>query len=227
MSSQCIYCHQRKGKRSCPALGGMICSPCCGEHRLSEITCPQDCIYLAGHEGYQQEKLGQQFLQERQKIVQELQRRLGNQVPTLINLFDMSTYAYFHDKTGAQDHEVLLGFDFLRTSLSPIEIPGTSTSAFGQLIQKEVEGFLKSTPDAKEILPEVVEGISSFLKSFSEESIHSRRYLKGLIGFLEGTFPETALRLKELSSKSEKRIITLEDEVNLQKMRKEQSKSGF
>lgn len=44
----CSYCQQRKGKRSCPALGGMICTPCCGQHRLQEIDCPSDCTHLGG-----------------------------------------------------------------------------------------------------------------------------------------------------------------------------------
>jgi hypothetical protein len=44
----CSYCQQRKGKRSCPALGGMICASCCGQHRLQEIDCPSDCTYLGG-----------------------------------------------------------------------------------------------------------------------------------------------------------------------------------
>ena len=28
-------CHQRKGRRSCPALGGLICSQCCLENTAS------------------------------------------------------------------------------------------------------------------------------------------------------------------------------------------------
>lgn len=44
----CRYCQQRKGKRSCPALGGTICTMCCGQHRLKEIDCPLDCTYLGG-----------------------------------------------------------------------------------------------------------------------------------------------------------------------------------
>src|SRR4249920_625461 len=44
----CSYCQQRKGKRSCPALGGAICSQCCGQHRLQDIVCPSDCVYLGG-----------------------------------------------------------------------------------------------------------------------------------------------------------------------------------
>jgi len=44
----CSYCQQRKGKRTCPALGGTICSPCCGQHRLVEIVCPSNCFYPGG-----------------------------------------------------------------------------------------------------------------------------------------------------------------------------------
>jgi hypothetical protein len=44
----CRYCEHRKGKRSCPALGGAICSAWCGQHRLREIDCPVDCVHLGG-----------------------------------------------------------------------------------------------------------------------------------------------------------------------------------
>jgi len=46
--ASCVFCEQRKGKRSCPALGGAICSACCGQHRLSKIQCPTDCPHLGG-----------------------------------------------------------------------------------------------------------------------------------------------------------------------------------
>src|SRR6185436_7077811 len=44
----CVHCRQRKGKRSCPALGGAICPSCCGKHRLQEIDRPADCVHLGG-----------------------------------------------------------------------------------------------------------------------------------------------------------------------------------
>ena len=44
----CSFCEQRKGKRNCPALGGPICSICCGQHRLTRIACPSDCVHLGG-----------------------------------------------------------------------------------------------------------------------------------------------------------------------------------
>ncbi len=46
--STCTHCGQRKGKRSCPALAGAICSRCCGQHRVVEIACPSDCVHLGG-----------------------------------------------------------------------------------------------------------------------------------------------------------------------------------
>ncbi len=44
---KCIVCGQRKGKRSCPAKGALICAQCCGEKRVLEINCPETCGYLA------------------------------------------------------------------------------------------------------------------------------------------------------------------------------------
>lgn len=46
--AKCGYCELRKGKRNCPALGGPICSACCGGHRLTEIDCPANCSWLGG-----------------------------------------------------------------------------------------------------------------------------------------------------------------------------------
>ena len=43
----CVSCNHRKGKRACPALGGLICTVCCGTKRLVEVRCPADCGYLA------------------------------------------------------------------------------------------------------------------------------------------------------------------------------------
>jgi hypothetical protein len=43
----CPACAQRKGRRSCPALGQTICAVCCGTKRLVEINCPPDCVHLA------------------------------------------------------------------------------------------------------------------------------------------------------------------------------------
>ena len=43
----CPLCHIRKERRACPALRQTICPVCCGTKRLTEIQCPEDCVYLA------------------------------------------------------------------------------------------------------------------------------------------------------------------------------------
>ena len=43
---KCPSCGDRKPKRSCPALGAMICTVCCATKRQVEIMCPADCVYL-------------------------------------------------------------------------------------------------------------------------------------------------------------------------------------
>jgi hypothetical protein len=45
---RCPLCGHRKGKRHCPAKNAVICQTCCGEKRLVEIQCPDDCPYLTG-----------------------------------------------------------------------------------------------------------------------------------------------------------------------------------
>lgn len=42
----CAHCQRRKGKRSCPALTGVICPVCCGKHRGVDLACPSDCRWL-------------------------------------------------------------------------------------------------------------------------------------------------------------------------------------
>ena len=42
----CPLCDTRKERRACPALRQTICAVCCGTKRLSEIQCPEDCVYL-------------------------------------------------------------------------------------------------------------------------------------------------------------------------------------
>jgi hypothetical protein len=51
----CVHCRASRGKRTCPALGGLICAPCCGTYRLVEIRCPEECPYLGG-ERYQADR---------------------------------------------------------------------------------------------------------------------------------------------------------------------------
>jgi hypothetical protein len=51
-SEKCPICGKR-GKRPCPATGGLICPACCGSNRGSKLNCPPECGFfpfgVAGH----------------------------------------------------------------------------------------------------------------------------------------------------------------------------------
>ena len=55
--AKCLSCSERKGKRSCPALEGMICSQCSGSKREVEIKCPPDCSYLTHYQMIEDHKI--------------------------------------------------------------------------------------------------------------------------------------------------------------------------
>lgn len=55
--AKCIKCKQKKAKRFCKALGGEICSLCCGLLRNKEIHCPPGCSFLAQHRPYEEKRI--------------------------------------------------------------------------------------------------------------------------------------------------------------------------
>src|SRR6516225_2644510 len=44
-SNKCPICGKR-GKRPCPATGGVICPACCGSSRGSKLDCPLTCSFF-------------------------------------------------------------------------------------------------------------------------------------------------------------------------------------
>ena len=51
---KCRICDVRKPRRYCLAVGGDICSLCCGTEREQSLRCPLDCVYL--QEAHEREK---------------------------------------------------------------------------------------------------------------------------------------------------------------------------
>jgi hypothetical protein len=43
---KCGLCDLKRAKRHCPAKNALICPRCCGEKRVLEIECPENCPYL-------------------------------------------------------------------------------------------------------------------------------------------------------------------------------------
>ena len=198
--SSCAYCHHRKGKRPCPALGGLICSPCCGEHRLARISCPADCAYLDTGSDYQQKRLGAQFAPVRRDFYQELDRLAGHKAVALFNLIEVITFGYFEGRRDGQDVEVVTALQTLRRTLSPLHVPAGPVAAFAEHLKQEYEAFRKQNPgqiaDTSDAL-ETLDRAAQFVSTFSDNDFQSNRFLGGLIGYVKMEHPEIAAHLKK------------------------------
>ena len=198
--SSCAYCHNRKGKRSCPALGGLICSACCGEHRMTRISCPNDCAYLDSGSDYQQKRLAVPFESVRRGFYQELDQLGSHKAVALFNLIEIVTFGYFEGRRDGHDAEVVAALQALRRALSPLHVPGTPMPVFAEHLKKEYEAFHKQNPDqiagSSDAL-EILDRAAEFISTCSENNFQSSRFLGGLIGYVKMEHPEIAAHLKK------------------------------
>lgn len=196
--SKCLYCHQRKGKRSCPALGGLICPHCCGESRIARIACPSDCSYLHAGMDYQQKRLGEQLAPLRREFYGQLAELGGDKAVALFNLVEVVAFGYFQDRRDGQDAEVVAGLQALRRGLSPLHVPGAPLPVFAEHLKKEYETFKKQQPQEMVELqsaPEVLDRAVKFVSEFSGDAFQSQRFLQALIGYVRTAHPEIAEHL--------------------------------
>jgi len=198
--SQCAYCKQRKGKRVCPGLSGLICSQCCGEHRLVRVTCPSDCAYLDTGSDYQQKRLAVQFMPVRREFYRELGEFGGAQAVSLFNLIEVITVSFFQGRRDGQDAEVIAAIQGLRRTLSPLHVPSAPMPVFAEHLIKEYETFKKQNPKQiadSSTAPEILDRAVKFVSDFSGKDFQSRRFLSGLIGYVTAYHPEIAANLQK------------------------------
>ncbi|BCA55871.1 hypothetical protein W02_30110 [Nitrospira sp. KM1] len=201
--SQCVYCHQRKGKRSCPALGGSICPVCCGEHRIVRVSCPIDCIYLETGSDYQQKRLGEQFMPVRRDFYRQLADVGGQQSVALYNLIEVVIFTYFQGRRDGQDAEIIAAIQALRRTLSPLHVPAAPMPVFAEHLRKEYDTFKKQNPQQiadTNTAPDVLDRAIAFVSEFSGTGFQSQRFLAGLIGYVRAYHPEIAAHLTKQQS---------------------------
>lgn len=193
--SHCVYCTQRKGKRPCPALTGLICSQCCGEHRIVRISCPANCVYLESGSDYQQKRLAGQFMPVRRDFYRELTELGGEKAAALFNLIEVVIFGYFQKRRDGQDAEIVAALQTLRQTLSPLHIPAAPIPVFAEHLKQEYDTFKKQNPqqiaDASSA-PEILDRAIVFVSRFSGADFQSQRFLGGLIGYVRAYHPDIA-----------------------------------
>jgi len=205
--SQCIYCQARKGKRPCPALNGSICSQCCGTHRVIDIACHTDCVYLDANVEYQQKRVGDQFDQGRRALYRELLEKWGDKAAEVFYFLEAVTFKHFHSRRDGQDGEVIAAIQGLRRSFSPIHVPDGMAPAFTETLKKEYKAFMEGEKIDTDMAGEVLDRGLMFITEFSGTGLRSTRFLDGLTGFLKSYHPDVAEQLKKLSETNDRIII--------------------
>lgn len=193
--SKCLFCHQRKGKRPCPALGGVICSQCCGTNRIKNISCPTSCVFLESNDDYQQKRVGNRFELERRGFYRQLLDLGGERATEIFYVFEALAYRFFQERRDAEDAEVLEGLQSLRRSFSLIQIPETGLPAFGEELRKEFKVFGERQPLEPTLVTNVLDQAHTFIQKFSGPGFRSHRFLHGLLGYIRERHPDVAEQL--------------------------------
>jgi hypothetical protein len=222
MTAKCAYCHASKGKRSCPALGGMICAPCCGEHRLTKINCPADCPYLEAGTDYQRQRVGDLFRADRRRAYRDVFEVGGEKAAGLFNLIEVVCFSYFHNKPAELDGEVVTALEFIRRLLSPLHFPAPTVPAFSQYLHKEFKAYLEKEKVAQGQAQQVVDLALKLVNDFSGMGLRSNRFLTGLIGCIAADHPDVAAHLR--SQDTDQPRIVLADMKDIAGAAKEQAR---
>ena len=200
MSDKCVYGGKRKGKRECPALGGMICSRCCGEHRGTEISCPPGCRYFKKHEEFQQSKHAESYREIWAEKNQDLLEEENHHLLEAIGVLETLIYYRYMEDTRLTDKKVINGLKGLENRFKTIELPG-SPSEFTNFAYEELNPLIEKGRFSKEILKEASSRLILIAKAFSDDS---RRLVQGIVGRIKEDYDlpteESESRTEEIES---------------------------
>ncbi|MEA3356236.1 MAG: hypothetical protein U9Q23_02680 [Candidatus Bipolaricaulota bacterium] len=186
MQEKCKYCGKRKGIRFCPALGGMICSRCCGEHRLIDIECPEDCPHLKRHEDFQRAKQFNRY--------EETWRRLNSDIANDERKIKLLLFLEYQLWQGAKqldrlnDQDIAESISYLIGHTGLIEVPTLTTSRLGNLVWDRLSPLLSEGQLFRSELKEGFTRLQRLLEALKEEK-SPRAFLQGLEAHIESILP--------------------------------------
>lgn len=188
---QCAYCRQKKGKRSCPGLGGLICPACCGQHRLQEIACPEGCVYLEEGEAYAGKKLEQLFLGLLRETVELFPEERRDALSEALSHLLAVLYVVLSSDPKIRPEELVRLFQDIRSEFqliiapSIVALPGQLANMRDQAIKRLTE---LSSSHAQAVFPEALDGLILFFERLGRErpvgafALGLRAFLEGMLG---------------------------------------------
>ncbi len=187
----CVYCEKARGKRECPALGGRICPPCCGEHRLKRISCPASCKYLKRGERYQQERVAEDFHARWVQAVTPLYQRRDRAALDYLIALEAAIYRHVRANPATDDQALNDALDTLKRQLSPIHVVESYNTGLGKKLVTFTERYQKEHPSFD---PEGGQAVADLLLGLIPSELGSREAVSGLMGHLDAYFdpPESS-----------------------------------
>lgn len=181
----CVYCHQDKGKRECPALGGRISPSCCGENRGVRIDCPPECRYYLKNEEYQRGRWAPEFHEIWIGQTEPFYRQRQTEILDFIVYLEIAIYRYFLEETRGTDDDLLDALHHVKRKLSPIQVIESPSSRLGQHLWEAVEEHHRhgrgiDADEGQEATEALVETVRSLMNDGEP-----RRALHGLLGHVE------------------------------------------
>jgi hypothetical protein len=209
MSEKCVYGGKRKGKRECPALGGLICSRCCGEHRGVEINCPPECRYFKKHEEFQQSKHAEPYRETWAEKNRDILEEEDRQLIEAIGVLETLIYYRYRDDTRLTDDKVIDGLKGLENKYKTIELPGTP-SDFTDFAHEELKPLLEKGRFSRDLLREAATRLSEIAEEFSDGS---RQLVQGVVGRIKEDYDLPAEGPENRTEKIES-LITTPGQIN-------------
>ncbi len=186
---KCKHCLQKKGKRNCPALSGMICTLCCGKYRKKEIDCPETCVFIVGNTEYNSKKQMDDFGQQYSVFGRNLIKKHSENAAELLYKLDASSLVYYvKSEKRPKDIDMIEGWEYLlNRSHSDLIVPNEKIPHFADFLMNRsnqaVQALIKEKEEMKEPLQEYIKFIEDYIHGYGEtdkySSIH-RKYLESI-----------------------------------------------
>jgi hypothetical protein len=164
-------------------------------------------------ETYQRGRSGQQLFRLRQPLYETLHRAHGDRALVLLNLIDFASYGYAAGRPTVTDQELLAGMEEVRAKLSPLIVTAAPPTACAQHLWGAVESWLKQQPGDRELMRSVLDHAIAFGRALAGQELAGRKFIQGLVGLIDGRFPEQARELRAKQD-AESRIILPSGVVN-------------
>ena len=158
--AKCASCTTKKGKRSCPALGSLICPQCCGTKKRKEIDCPPDCFFLGKSKEY---FAGRQESARLSEFEREMKSIIGKEDAheDLLQNIEYVIHRIYRDHGAITDRQVETALECLmEMGKAQLDLPAK---------------FLTELPPTVQTIVDGVNDILKFRESFAEkESLATR-----------------------------------------------------